>query len=284
MSVDAPRLEVPPPELLYNRRVSLLSAIKEMWAAREITRSLAERGLRSRYKQAVLGFAWALLTPFVLMLAFTVLFDRVANIDFRDVPGPLFSYMGLIPWTFFSGAVSAAAASIISNISLINKVPCPREVFPLSGVAVSGFDATLSLLVLLVMFPVLGFMPKLTSLWVPVITLVLLAFVTGCAILIAVLVVYVRDIRTALPLGLQFGLFVTPVAFPFYDFVPEAWRGLYSFVNPLGPIIDSYRRTVLYGQAPDFTYLGLGALGSLVILLGGYWLFKRMESGIADVA
>jgi ABC-2 type transport system permease protein/lipopolysaccharide transport system permease protein len=274
----------PPPELVFHRRISLPAAVRDMWRAREITRSLTERGLRSRYKQAILGFAWALLTPLVLMLAFAVLQDRVFNFDIGDVPGPLFSYMGLIPWAFFSGAVSAGAASIVSNIALINKVPCPREVFPLSGVGVALFDAALSLLVLVPIFVFSGFAPRGSSYWVPLITLVLFAFVIGCSILIAGLVVYIRDLRTALPLALQFGLFVTPVAYPFYEVVPEEWRALYSFINPLGPIIDSYRRTVLYGMSPNFTELGFAALGSLLVLSGGYYLFKRMESGIADVA
>jgi ABC-type polysaccharide/polyol phosphate export permease len=284
MSAETTDLEMPPPDLLFRRRIRLSSALRDLWRAREIVRSLAERDLRSRYKQAVLGFTWALMTPFVLMLAFTLLFKRVASVDTNGAPAPLFAYLGLIPWTFFSGAVSTAATSIVGNISLINKVPCPREVFPLSGVVESAFDTTLSLFMLVFLFIVLGFAPTSTSYWVPVITAELFAFVTGYSILIAGLVVYVRDIRSALPLALQFGIFVSPVAFGFYDLVPPGARAIYSFINPLGPIIDSYRRTVLYGQQPDFFYLALGAIGSALVLLGGYYLFKRMETGIADVA
>jgi ABC-type polysaccharide/polyol phosphate export permease len=284
MTVEAVELEEPPPELLYHRKVTLIAAFKGMWRAREITRSLAEGDIRTRYKQAVLGFSWALLNPLVLMIAFTVLLPRVANIDTQGAPPSLFSYMGLIPWTFFSGALSNAVNSIVGNINLINKVPCPREVFPLAGVVESAFDASLSLLTLCLLFAITAYPPKITTLWVPVITIVLIAFVVACSILLAVLVVYVRDLRSALPLALQFGIFVTPVAFGFEQFVPEQWRAVYSIVNPLGPIIDSYRRTVLFGQGPDFLYLSLAALSSGALLFGGYWLFKRVESGIADVA
>jgi ABC-type polysaccharide/polyol phosphate export permease len=275
--------DAPPPELRFKRKVSIRRAIADAWNAREITRSLAERQIRSRYKQAVLGFAWSVVTPLVLMVAFSVVFDRVANIDTHGAPYALFSYLGLVVWTFFSNAMNNAQASIVGNITLINKVPCPREVFPLSAVVQASFDAALSLIALVGLFAVKTFMPTPTSYWVPLILLVLFAFVIGVAILVSVLVVYIRDLRTALPLILQFGLFATPVAFGF-DVIPAAARGIYSFINPLGPCIDALRRTVLYGQAPQLEYLGLAALGATFYLCGGYWLFKRMEAGIADIA
>jgi ABC-type polysaccharide/polyol phosphate export permease len=274
--------DVPPPELRYRNRVSVGRAVRDAWNAREITRSLAERAIRSRYKQAVLGFAWSILTPLVLMVAFTVVFQNLHRAN-SDVPYSLFSYVALIPWTFFSNSISNGSTSIVSNISLINKVPCPREVFPLSGVAQAAFDAVLACVALVVLFVINTFMPKWTSVYVPLIVLIQIAFVTGTAILCSVLVVYIRDLRTALPLGLQFGLFVTPVAYEFSR-IPEWMRGIYSVLNPLGPTIDALRRTVLYGQAPQWGYLGLAAIGALVYLVGGYWLFKRMEAGIADIA
>jgi ABC-type polysaccharide/polyol phosphate export permease len=274
--------DAPPPELRYRNRVSVGRAVRDAWAAREITRSLAERAIRSRYKQAVLGFAWSILTPLVLMVAFTVVFQNLSRAN-ADVPYSLFSYVALIPWTFFSNSISNGSTSIVSNISLINKVPCPREVFPLSGVAQAAFDAVLSCVALVVLFVINTFMPKWTSVYVPLILLIQIAFVTGTAILCSVLVVYIRDLRTALPLGLQFGLFVTPVAYEFSR-IPEWLRGTYSVLNPLGPTIDALRRTVLYGQAPQWDYLGLAAIGATVYLVGGYWLFKRMEAGIADIA
>jgi ABC-2 type transport system permease protein/lipopolysaccharide transport system permease protein len=275
--------DVPPPELRYKRKVSIGRAIRDAWGAREITRSLAERQIRSRYKQAVLGFAWSVLTPLVLMFAFSVLFTRVADIDTQGVPYALFAYVGLVVWTFFSNSVNNAQASIVGNITLINKVPCPREVFPLSAVVQASFDASLSLIALVGLFVIKTFMPRPTSYWVPVLLLVLFAFVIGIAIMVSVLVVYIRDLRTALPLALQFGLFATPVAFGF-EVIPEAWRGLYSVINPLGPVIDGLRRSVLFGEAPQLEYLGLAAIGAVLYLAGGYWLFKRMEAGIADIA
>jgi ABC-2 type transport system permease protein/lipopolysaccharide transport system permease protein len=284
MTLDVPVLEAPPPELLYRRRVSLVTAVKDMWKAREITRSLAERDIRSRYKQAVLGFAWAIVTPLILVVAFTIFMKRVTHTDTGGVPPALFTFVGLIPWMFFSGSLGNAVNSLVGNINLINKVPCPREVFPLAGVAESAFDSSLSLVMLGALFAILTFMPKPTTVWVPAITIVLIAFVIACSVMLAVAVVYVRDLRSALPLALQFGVFVTPVAYGFNTLVPPWARGIYAVLNPLGPIIDSYRRTVLYGQSPDFLYMGLATLSTALLLFGGYWLFKRMEAGIADVA
>ena len=281
--VAEPELPKPPKELLFRRRVSLWPSLVEMWDAREITRSLAERQLRARYKQAILGFLWAIITPLVLMVAFTLVFDRVGNINTQGAPYSLFSYLGLLPWSFFSAAVTAGSISLISNLALINKIFCPREVFPLSGVVVAAIDLLLSLLALAVLFVVLGFAPRGTSVWVVLIIPVLLLTTIAWSILVAVTTVYVRDLRTALPLILQVGLFATPVAYGF-DVFPRDLRGIYSFLNPLGPVIDGLRRTVLFGQHPDFSELGLAAVGAVLYFMLGYWAFKRMETGIADVA
>ncbi len=282
--VNAAVAEGPPPELLYRRKVSIGRAIADAWKAREVTRSLTERAIRSRYKQAILGFAWSILTPLVLMLAFTVVFKRGGlEVDTGGAPKVLFWYVALVVWTFFSNSVTNASTSIIGNITLINKTPCPREVFPLSGVAQAAFDGGLSLIPLIALFGMQTFMPRPTSVWVPVILVVVFAFTIGAAILCSVLIVYVRDLRTALPLALQFGLFATPIAYPF-DQIPGRYRGLYSFLNPLGPTIDGLRQALLFDKTPQLEYLALGALGAFVWLVGGYWLFRRMEAGIADIA
>jgi ABC-type polysaccharide/polyol phosphate export permease len=276
--------DAPPPELLFRRKVPVHRAIADAWKAREVTRSLTERAIRSRYKQAVLGFAWSILTPLVLMLAFTVVFKRGGlTIDTNGAPKVLFWYVALVVWTFFSNSITNASTSIIGNITLINKTPCPREVFPLSGVAQAAFDGALSLIPLVVLFGMQTFMPRPTAVWVPLILVVVFAFTIGASILCSVLIVYVRDLRTALPLALQFGLFATPIAYPF-DQIPAGYRGLYSFLNPLGPTIDALRNTLLYDKAPQLEYLALGTLGAIVWLVGGYWLFRRMEAGIADIA
>ena len=188
--------------------------------------------------------------------------------------------MGLVPWTFFSAAVRAGA-SIVSNIALINKVPCPARCSR-SRRRRRVLDAAFSLVGLLPIFIFTGFMPRGTSYWVPVITVVLLAFVSGSPDRRR-LVVYIRDLRTALPLALQFGLFVTPVAFPF-EFVPEEWRGDLLVPQPARPdhrLVPPHR-AVRRGAEPHLPRPRRPGLR--LVLFGGYYFFKRMETGIADVA
>ncbi len=278
LGVASPRREI-----LFRRRVRPWAALVDVWRSRELVVTLAERDLRARYKQAFLGLAWAVLTPVVLMLVFTIFFKHVAHVKTLGAPYPLFAYIGLVPWTFFSTCVATGGSSLVSNVSLLNKIYCPREVFPFSAVIVAGVDAVLSLFVLAILFVFYGFVPKTTVVWVPVLLAVQLAFTIGMTLLISIVLVYLRDLRHALPLLLQLGLFATPVAYGI-DLVSRNALILYSFVNPLAPVIDGYRRTVLYGLPPRWSMLLAGAVTSVVLLVGGYITFKKLEGGIADVA
>jgi ABC-type polysaccharide/polyol phosphate export permease len=254
-----------------------------VWRARSLIRTLAEREIRVRYKQAVLGFAWAIFTPLVLMVAFTLFFSKAARIDTGPVPYPLFAFVGLIPWTFFSTSVSQGGLSLVVNVPLLNKVSCPREVFPMASVAVAGMDSLISVAVLGLLFLRLGFAPRPTAVWVPLILAVQVAFTLGVTLFVSAVVVYLRDLRHALPLILQLGLFVTPVAFPL-DVVSPSYRLAYVAVNPLAAVIDAYRRALLGGRPPVTGLFAVSALTATVTLLAGYALFKRLETGIADVA
>jgi ABC-type polysaccharide/polyol phosphate export permease len=273
----------PPPEILFRRRIHAISAGLELWRAKELVRTLAERALRARYKQAVLGFAWAIITPLVMMVVLTIFFQRVADVKTGGAPYSLFSYLGLLPWTFFSASLSQGGLSLVQNMSLVNKVYCPREVFPISDVVVAGVDTTIAVGTLCVLFLVTGFMPKATSVWVPVLLPVLLAFTLGVTILLSAFIVYFRDLRHMLPIVLQLGLFATPVAYGM-DAIPKDLQIPYSVLNPIAPVIDGLRRTVLYGQQPAWDLLAAGAATSVIWLVVGYVLFKRLETGIADVA
>lgn len=279
--VDVP--DAPPPELRFKRRVRLLSSLAELWRARELVRTLAERELRARYKQAALGFAWAVVTPIILMVVFTVFFRKIADVDTGAAPYALFSYLGVLPWTFFTSSFTTGGQSLVINNALLNKVYCPREVFPLSGIAVSAVDLVISTSVLGVLFVIYGYAPRATSIWVPLLLLVQVAFTAGVTFATAGALVYVRDLRQLMPMVVQLGLFATPVAYGLEE-IPENFHLIYSILNPLVPVIDGYRRTVLYGQAPQWDLLVPGAITSVVVLLAGYLLLKRLETGFADVA
>ncbi|MGH9120047.1 MAG: ABC transporter permease [Acidimicrobiales bacterium] len=260
-----------------------LTMVKELWHSRELVVVLTERELRARYKQTKVGFAWALITPFLLMVVFTLFFKRVADVQTDGVPYPLFSYIGLLPWTFFSGAIAKGAVSIVQNLTLLNKVYCPREVFPLASITLAGVDTGIAVSILGVLFVVYRYMPQPEAVWVPVLILVQLAFTVGVTLALSAIVVYLRDVRQVLPMFLQFGLFATPVGYGL-DVIPTAWWPVYSFLNPLAPVIDGYRRTVLLGEPPRLDLLAIAALSGTIALIAGYLLFKRMETGFADVA
>jgi ABC-2 type transport system permease protein/lipopolysaccharide transport system permease protein len=258
-------------------------SIRELWRTRELVRTLAERDLRARYKQAVLGFAWALIPAVGMLVVFDVLFNHVSKVSTEGAPYQLYAYLGLLPWTFFSSAVGNGGTTLLSNMSLLNKMYCPREVFPLAAMSVCAVDATVSTLVLVVLFPLNGFVPKITSFWVLPLLCVQVAFTAGVTFTISASVVYLRDLRHALAVMLQLGLFITPVAYSFKA-IPAHLRPFYSALNPLGPVIGGYRRAVLLGHAPDLRLLGIAAVTSVAVLVFGYRLFKRLETGIADVA
>jgi ABC-2 type transport system permease protein/lipopolysaccharide transport system permease protein len=272
---------------MFRRRVGLVSALRELWAFRELTVTLAERDLRVRYKQAVLGIAWAVITPVIMMLAFSLVISKItgSNTGPGNPPYPLWSYMGLLPWTFFSSAVSTGGLSLVSNTPLLNKLYCPREVFPLAGLADAAVDALIATAVLLLMFPILGYAPTWQLVYAPALLIILVVFTLGVMLAISAVVVYMRDLRLVLPLVIQFGLFVTPVLYaPTKISHSEPLLIVYSFINPLVPVIDGLRRCILNGQAPHWTWVAAAAVSSVLSLLGGFWLFKRLETGMADIA
>lgn len=273
----------PRPEDIYRARVRFGPALRAVWRSRELIRTLTERELRARYKQAALGIVWAIVTPLAMVVAFTLFLNRFARVPTQGVPYPLFAYVGLLPWTFFSSSIATGGGSLLSNSSLLNKVYCPREVFPISSVVVAAVDSAASLFAVGILFLFYGVAPTAHSVWVPVLLAVQVAFTLGLTFIFSSAVVYVRDIRHAMSLILQFGLFVTPVAYGI-EMVPGHWRPWYAAANPLAPVIDGYRRTVLLGKAPQWELLGPGALTAFGVLVGGYLLFKRLEGGLADVA
>ena len=284
LPLDTSTPEAPPRELLFKRRIRVGSALREFWSARELVRTLAERDIRVRYKQAFLGFAWAVVTPAVLTIVSTLVVKRVARFETGDVPYPLFAYMGSMTWTFFASSANQGGQSLVSNSTLLNKVYCPREVFPAASVGVAMVDLVISGSLLIALFVFYGYVPRATTAWVPLILVVQVAFVLGVTFTMSSVLVYFRDLRHALPLLLQLGLFATPVLYPLNEFVPERSQPLYATANPLAAIIDSYRRTVLDGHAPQWDLLGPASAASLVALVSGYMILKRLETRFADVA
>jgi ABC-type polysaccharide/polyol phosphate export permease len=216
------------------------------------------------------------------MVVMSLFVQRVADVQTDGIPYPLFSYVALIPWSFFSSSISQATGSLAGNTDLLNKVHFPREVFPVAGTATAGVDMVVALIPLGILFVAYSFLPKLTTVWVPLLLAVQVAFTLGVGLLMSALTVYVRDVRHALPLVIQFGLFATPIAYGMEQ-IPPSLRLPYSFLNPLAPVIDGYRRTVLLGEPPAWNLLLAGAITAFLLLAVAFFLFKRLEAGFADV-
>lgn len=279
------RASGPSKDIWFKRRVRLFPAMRELWSFRELIFTLAERDLRIRYKQAVLGIAWAVITPVFMMLVFTLLFQKFVKVNTNGAPYALFSYLGLLPWTFFSTSVSTGGLSLVTNQPLLNKLYCPREVFAVAAIADALFDALIATMVLALLFPIVGVAPKAQIFYLPLLLIVLFMFTLAVTLVASALTVYMRDLRLVLPLVIQLGLFVTPVVYASSSISKsESFLIPFSILNPLVPVIDSMRRTILQGLAPEWLPLGAGAASSLLFLIAGFVLFKRLETGMADIA
>lgn len=286
MEAGATTRDGPPRAARYRRPFEPVAWMRELVAARGLVGALTLRDLQARYKHAFLGAAWALLVPLGMMAVFDVVFSRVAVVDTGGVPYPVFAYVGVLVWTFFATTVSQASQSILTNAQLLNRVYFPREVFPLASVGVAAFDAIVALPALVVLVLLTGADVSFSVTTLPAIAVllaILLAWTTGVALIVSFLVVYVRDVRHVLPIALQLGIIVTPVAYAFATISQHA-SGWYALVNPLAPVIDGLRRVLLDDASPQWGLVSLAAISSTVVLVAGYLAFKHMETGLADIA
>ena len=280
----------PPAELLYRHRPSLIDAARNLRGRWEVILTLAERDLRAAYKQAVLGIGWALINPVMTLLLFTIVFHKAFPTGHSKVPYYLFAYPGILAWGFFAGAVGSGTGSLLQNKAMMAKTHFPRECFPLSQVVESAFTSTIATSLLLVIFPVAHTHPKLATLWAPVYMAIELPFTIGLILLVSSIVVQMRDLNQLTSIGLQLGMFATPVVWnlgkqpgsKFY--IPHAWQPLYVFLNPIGETIDGLRRSMLYGLSPKWGLVAVAMLGSILWMIAGFAVFKRLEVNFADMA
>lgn len=263
------------------RVANLAQGIREIWIYRDTIFAFAERNIRLKYNQAVLGVAWALIQPLAFLSIFVFIFGR-SGISPGVASYPAFALSTLVPWMFLQTAVSFGAQGLLNDGALVKKVYFAREA-PILGAALSAcvdFGAGLSLVV--VAGPFLGMhFSWATFLAVPL-CLILLLLASGVAMALGALTVYYRDFRYVLPLILQMWMFASPVAYPLTA-VPQQWRSLYVLANPAAGILDGFRRTLAEGHAPVVLFLTVSLAGTLLIAGLGYWLFRRLEPGFADI-
>jgi lipopolysaccharide transport system permease protein len=242
--------------------------------------ALVYRDITARYRRSLLGPLWAILQPLVLMAIFSLL-RGVLNISSEGMPYILFSYAGLLPWTFFSNAVIYCGPSILSNASVIKKIAIARELFPLAAVVVALFDLLMAGLVMAGMMIFYQVLVGWSLLWLPVLCLNagLLAFAVG--MIIAAMGSLKRDFIIAAPLLMQIWLFVTPVLYPLSS-VPERWQSLY-LLNPMVGVVEGFRAVLLRAEPPALAPLGWSALTTLVMLALAWPLFRWLSRYFADM-
>lgn len=258
-----------------------VESLREWWRYRELVYFFAWRDVKVRYKQAALGAAWAILQPLLTMIVFTIFFGRLAKIPSDGIPYPLFAYVGLVLWTYFSGVVGQAGQSLTANSNLITKVYFPRIALPASS-AVSGLlDFLVGLSFVVVLMAWYGARPGWPLLFTPVIVVGLILFTVGVSLLLAALNVWYRDVKYVLPLLIQLWLFVTPVIYP-ASFIPERFQP-YLFLNPLAGLAEGFRMCLLTSRWPDPLLTSSSLALALVVFVAGLVVFRRAERSFADI-
>lgn len=275
MSVEVPLTVIEPSKGWVSLRLGAL------WRFRELLYFLIWRDVKVRYKQTLLGAAWAILQPLLTMVIFSVFFGKLAGMPSDGVPYPLFAYIALVPWTFFANGLTLSSNSLVSNRTLLRKVYFPRLVIPVSAVASGLIDFGIAFVVLLGLAAKYGVTPTVHVLWLPALVLLALVTALGVGLWFAALNVLYRDIQYIVPFLVQVWLYATPIVYP-SSLVPARWRTLYA-INPMVGVVEGFRWALLgTGTAPGPMIL-VSAVVSIAILIGGLFFFRRMEKSFSDV-
>lgn len=254
--------------------------IGELWAYRELLWVLTLRDIKIRYKQTVLGASWAIIRPVTTMVIFSIIFGGLANIPSDGYPYPIFVFAGLLPWTFFSGAVGACSASLVSSGHLVSKVYFPRLIIPISSIGAGLVDFGIATIVLLVLMIFFGISMSMNILAAPFLIVALVISALGIGIGLSALTVAYRDFSHVVPFLIQVWLYITPVIYP-VTIVPESWRWI-LFLNPMTGIVDAFRSTFL-GQPFSYIPILVSVTISGAMFAMGIAYFEKVERRFADI-
>ncbi|HWN95437.1 MAG TPA: ABC transporter permease [Methylomirabilota bacterium] len=256
---------------------------RDLWRYRELFYFLAWRDILVRYKQTVIGIAWAVVRPFLTMVVFTFVFSKIAKLPApSNVPYALLVFAAMLPWQFFSTALSESSNSLIGNANLISKIYFPRLIVPAGSIITSFVDFLITLVLMAVLMLWYGFVPGWQILAFPLFSILAFCTAFGAGLWLCALNVKYRDFRYIVPFIVQFGLYVSPVGFS-SAIVPEKWQLLYS-LNPMVGVIDGFRWSLLRGEVPlSFPSLIASLLITAALCTTGIWHFRRTEKTFADV-
>jgi len=254
---------------------------RELWEYRELLYFLTWRDIKVRYKQTVLGAAWAVIQPLFMMLVFSLFFGKLAGVPSDGIPYPVFSLCGLLPWQLFSYSLTQAGNSLVGSQNLITKVYFPRLVVPISAVLGSVVDFAIAFVLLLGMMFYYGIVPGWQMLALPALVLLAVLAALGVGLWLSALNVQYRDVRYTISFLVQFWMFATPVAYP-SSIVPEKWRVLYG-LNPMVGVVDGFRWALLGKPESPGAPLLISVIVVFALLAGGLYYFRRMEQQFADI-
>lgn len=269
------------PELIIEPGKSERQYWRDLWRYRELLYFLAWRDILVRYKQTVIGVAWAVIRPLITVFVLTFVFSKIGKMVPTEYPAPIFIFCGMLPWQFFAAAFSESGNSLVSNSGMISKVYFPRLVVPISSVITSFVDFLISAVIMSFFMAYYQFMPGLSVLMLPLFMMLAFATAFGGGLWVSALMVRYRDFRYIVPFVIQFGLYISPVA---YDVsrVPEKWRMLYS-LNPMVGVIDGFRWAILGGRTLYWPSIWISVVMVALIIISGIWYFRRTERTFADV-
>jgi lipopolysaccharide transport system permease protein len=254
--------------------------LRELWAYRELLIVLTMRDIKVRYKQTVLGVAWAILQPFTTMVVFTIFFGHLAKMPSDGYPYPVFVYSALLPWTFFANAITNSSNSLVGSAHLISKVYFPRLIIPLSSVGAGLVDFVTASSILLAMMLFYGVGWSLNLLMAPVLLAEVMFIAVGVGTCLSALTVTYRDFRYVVPFTIQVWMFVTPIIYP-SSLIPTQWRWL-VYLNPMSGLIENFR-AVFLGGAFDYIGLGISTGAAISLCIAGIAYFEQVERRFADV-
>jgi lipopolysaccharide transport system permease protein len=274
LPAEAATVRIEPPRGWIDLRLG------EVWQYRELLYFFVWRDVKIRYKQTAIGVIWVILQPVLNMLIFTIFFGRLAKMPSQGLPYPIFSFSGLIPWTYFAYALQLTTNVVVDNQRLITKVYFPRLVLPMSATLSGLVDFAIGFVMLIGFTVVYGIRPTLAALWLPPLLLLAMLTALGVGLWMSALNALYRDVRYVVPFLVQFWMYASPVVYP-SSLVPEKWRWLYG-LNPMAGVIEGFRWAITgHGQAPGMLLLASSGMVALV-LAGGLFFFQRMEGTVAD--
>jgi lipopolysaccharide transport system permease protein len=256
--------------------------LKELFYYKDLLWFLTIRGIKAKYAQSVLGVSWAIIQPLFSTLVFTVVFGSLAKIDSNGQPYFLFSFVALVPWTFFANTLTDSANSLITNSAMINKVYFPRLVLPLASIFSKGVDFLIGFILMLVFLIVYRIAPSWEILLLPWLLLILLMTALGIGMILSAMAVQYRDVKHAMTFAVQLLMYAAPVVYPTTN-VPQHWQIAYS-LNPMVAVIEGFRAIFLHTIPFPYQWAIIGTVISLILFIFSLFYFRRMERVFADVA